>query len=203
LKLDESGNVLIDHERLGHFTLHLENKAPLLFCDNETNNSRLYGTGNNSTFVKDGINDFLINRNGKAIHLDGNGTKVAVNYDLVVKSKASTTIRLRLSAVNEKTFEDFDDILTTRIKEADEFYAALQSDITSDEVRIVQRQAFAGMLWSKQFYYYDIPQWLKGDPAQPPPDPARLKGRNHEWIHLNNADIISMPDKWEYPWYAA
>jgi hypothetical protein len=203
LNRGQDGNLLIDHEGLGHFTLHLEHKASLLFCDNETNNSRLYGVNNTSTFVKDGINDFLINGNSKAVHSDGNATKVAVNYDLVVKGKASTTIRLRLSAGNEKPFEDFDEILETRIKEADEFYAAIQSEIASDDVKMVQRQAFAGMLWSKQFYYYDIPQWLKGDPAQPPPDPARLKGRNHEWIHLNNADVISMPDKWEYPWYAA
>lgn len=203
IKPSDQGDVLIDHQSLGHLALYLEDKAPLLFCDNETNVTRLYGVDNKSAFVKDGINEYLINGNENAIHPGGAGTKVAVNYDLVVKAKGSATIRLRLSAENNQPFEDFAELFDKRALEADEFYASVQSDITSEEEKMVQRQAFAGMLWSKQFYYYDVAQWLKGDPAQPPPDASRLKGRNHEWIHLNNADIISMPDKWEYPWYAA
>jgi hypothetical protein len=203
LYTSEIGDVLIDHEELGHLTLHLENKAPLLFCENETNNKRLYGSNNNSELLKDGINEFLIHGNINAVRSNGDATKVAVNYDLLVKGKQSTTIRLRLSVDNKQPFEDFESIFNKRIKEADEFYAVLQKDVSSGDEKMVQRQALAGMLWSKQFYYYDVSEWLKGDPAQPPPPESRLKGRNHEWIHLNNADIVSMPDKWEYPWYAA
>src|SRR5207244_13346088 len=100
-------------------------------------------------------------------------------------------------------FSDFDKIVSQRIAEADEFYAELQADVVDPDARNIQRQAFAGMIWNKQFYYYDVREWLKGDPALPPPPPERRHARNHEWQHLNNAAIISMPDKWEYPWYAA
>ncbi|GEO09085.1 MGH1-like glycoside hydrolase domain-containing protein [Segetibacter aerophilus] len=199
----DSGNVLVDHQALGHLTLHLEKAAPLLFCENETNTKRLYGVDNKTSLLKDGINEFLVNGNKKAVSSNADTTKVAVNYEVVVKGKESTTIRLRLSADNKQPFEDFESIFKTRIDEADEFYASVQNDVVSEEDKMIQRQAYAGMLWSKQFYYYDVDEWLKGDPAQPPPSPARLKGRNHEWKHLNNANIISMPDKWEYPWYAA
>jgi hypothetical protein len=195
-------DVLIVHEKLGNLVLKLQNKAPLLFCENETNNKRLYGDDNTSPFVKDSINDYLTQGDTTATHQDGVATKVAVNYDLLIKGKGSATIRLRLGAKKQQAFDDFDNIFEARVKEADEFYEAIQTGLTSEE-KMVQRQAYAGMLWSKQFYYYDIDQWLKGDPLPPPPPASRLKGRNHEWIHLNNADIISMPDKWEYPWYAA
>src|SRR5260221_7002821 len=100
-------------------------------------------------------------------------------------------------------FADFDKLFTQRRREADEFYAELQGDITDADARLVQRQAFAGMIWSKHFFYYDVPEWIHGDANQPPPPSEHKRGRNHEWSHLNNADIISMPDKWEYPWYAA
>jgi hypothetical protein len=203
LTASDSGNVLVDHQALGHLTLHLEKAAPLLFCENETNNKKLYGVDNTTPLLKDGINEYLVNGNEKAVSNNANATKVAINYDLVIKGKESTTLRLRLSAGNKQPFEDFEDIFTKRVKEADEFYDTVQDDVLSEDEKMIQRQAFAGMLWSKQFYYYDVQEWLKGDPAQPPPDAARLKGRNHEWKHLNNADIISMPDKWEYPWYAA
>lgn len=203
LKSSNNDDVLIYHESLGQFSLHLENKAPLLFCDNESNLKRLYGVDNKSRFVKDGINDFLIHKNEKAINGDPYGTKAAVNYDLTIKGKASATLRLRLCADHGSPFKDFDSIFNKRIFEADEFYASLQNDKASDEEKMVQRQAFAGMLWTKQFYYYDVDQWLKGDPAQPAPPASRLQGRNHDWENLNNADIISMPDKWEYPWYAS
>ena len=128
---------------------------------------------------------------------------MAANYDLIIKGKESSTIRLRLSAANDRPFEDYENIFKSRIEETNEFYQSLQNDIPTDEEKMIQRQAFAGMLWSKQFYYYDVHQWLKGDPKQPEPPLSRMKGRNHEWLHINNADIISMPDKWEYPWYAS
>jgi hypothetical protein len=203
LKVSDNRNVLIDHQALGGLTLYLEQETSLLFCDNETNFTALYGTANKTPFVKDGINEFLINGNDKAINPDAYGTKVAANYDLIIKGKESSIIRLRLSTANERPFEDYENIFKNRIEEANEFYQLLQNDIPTDEEKMIQRQAFAGMLWSKQFYYYDVHQWLKGDPKQPEPPPSRMKGRNHEWLHINNADIISMPDKWEYPWYAS
>lgn len=196
------GIVSVDHTLMRPLTLHLENKAPLLFCDNETNLKKLYGVDNTSPYTKDGINEYLIHGNEKTIN-HSQGTKVAVNYDLKIKAGASAAIRLRLSAANHDPFKDFDALFKKRIEDADEFYHYLQKEIKTDEEKAVQRQAFAGMLWSKQFYYYDVRQWLKGDPTQPPPPAARLKERNHDWVHLNNANIISMPDKWEYPWYAA
>ncbi|HLL43248.1 MAG TPA: hypothetical protein VK369_08930 [Segetibacter sp.] len=200
--ISNEGNVTIDHKLFGQLALHLEHKAPLLFCNNETNLKKLYGVDNTSPYTKDGINEYLIQEDANAVnHLEG--TKVAVNYDLKLKGGESISIRLRLSADNDEPFKDFDTLFEKRIEEADEFYNSLQSGMESSDEKMVHRQAFAGMLWSKQFYYYDIRQWQKGDPAQPPPPASRHKGRNYEWIHLNNADIISMPDKWEYPWYAA
>lgn len=202
IKPSDNGDMLADHQALGHLTLHLDNKAPLLFCNNETNLKKLYSIENKDLFVKDGINEFLIDGNNEAASFDAPGTKAAANYDLTIKAKETTTIRLRLSAPNNQPFKDFDTIFGERLQEADEFYQSLQGDIKTDEEKMVQRQAYAGMLWSKQFYYYDVDQWLRGDPAQPPPPASRLRGRNYEWTHLNNADIISMPDNWEYPWYA-
>ncbi len=198
------GNIIISQKDLGYYKLHVEGTPQVLFCDNETNNKRLYGVDNTHVYSKDGINDFIVNGNVHAVNNNARGTKAAANYDVLVKAGSSVTIRLRLEAEGLKNaFDDFDAIFNSRIQEADEFYADLQSEIKSDDEKMVQRQAFAGMLWSKQFYYFDIEQWLKGDPAQPAPPQQRYNGRNHEWTHLNNADVISMPDKWEYPWYAA
>ena len=113
-------------------------------------------------------------------------------------------VRARLNRRSgAKTFADFEKVFETRRREADEFYAELQNEMADPDARGVQRQALAGMIWSKQFFYYDVREWVAGDPAQPPPPPGRKWGRNHDWQHLNNAEIISMPDKWEYPWYAA
>jgi Glycosyl hydrolase family 63 C-terminal domain len=197
-------NIIINHKNLGQFTLHLDGKPSLLFCDNESNNKKLYGVDNASAFCKDGINDLLVNKNGNAVNTLQSGTKAAANYDITVKAGQSVTIRLRLEGNNMvHPFKDFDDVFIKCINEGDEFYNELQAGMKSDDEKMVQRQAFAGMLWSKQFFYYDIEQWLNGDPAQPAPPQKRKQGRNHNWTHLNNADIISMPDKWEYPWFAA
>lgn len=203
MESSNDGNILVTHRAFGPLTLHFEDKVPLLFCDNETNLKKLYGADNKTTYVKDGINDYLVHNNYKAINTYAYGTKVAANYNAVIKGKGSATMRLRLSVDNKHAFKDFDAVFEKRIKEADEFYHELQSEIKTDEEKMIQRQAFAGMLWSKQFYYYNVHQWLIGDPLQPPPPASRLKGRNHEWEHLNNENIISMPDKWEYPWYAS
>ncbi|MBD0351234.1 MAG: glucosidase [Flavisolibacter sp.] len=198
------GDVLVHHKSLEPFTLHLEQKTKLLFCDNETNLQRLYDVPNQSLYVKDGINDYLVYGAEKAVNKNSEGTKVAANYVLNIKAGRAEVIRLRLEAKrNSSPFVDFDQLFAIRMEEADEFYSALQKEIKSDDEKLVQRQAFAGMLWSKQFFYYDVDQWLKGDPAKPAPPVERKGGRNREWAHLNNADIVSMPDKWEYPWYAA
>jgi len=196
------GQILIHHEQMSEFMLHAQDGTDYFFCDNETNTKRLYGVETQG-FCKDGINDYIIHGDKHAINYQ-QGTRAAVNYDKIVPAGASVTIRLRLENKNNcAPFRDFDEVFEERIKETDAFYHELQQEITDEDERQVQRQAFAGMLWSKQFYYYDVDQWIKGDPKQPPPPPERQKGRNKEWRHLNNANIISMPDKWEYPWYAA
>ena len=196
------GTIIVKHSELGEFTLHAENNDQYFFCDNETNTQRLYGTARTG-YYKDGVNDFLIHGDKGAVNYE-QGTKAVLNYDKVVPAGQSITIRLRLDSQNNRNpFQDFDNIFAARIQETDDFYRELQQEVTNEDEKLVQRQAFAGMLWSKQYYYYDVEEWLKGDPGQPPPPPERLKGRNKDWRHLNNADIISMPDKWEYPWYAA
>jgi hypothetical protein len=196
------GNIFARHKDLGEFTLYEEEKDIHLFCDNETNTQRLYGTEKPGYF-KDGINEYIVHGNTRAVNYS-EGTRAASNYDKVIPGGGSVTIRLRLDAkFNNTPFRDFDDIFAARIGDTEEFYSALQAEMTNADEKLVQRQAFAGMLWNKQLYIYNVDQWLKGDPAQPPPPPERLKGRNHDWCHLKNSNVISMPDKWEYPWYAA
>jgi hypothetical protein len=181
--------------------------AAILFTENETNTERLFGTPNKYAFVKDGIHEAVVNGRIEATNPGGVGTKAAVHSPLQVAAGAEVTVRLRLFNPrfhpNDTPFEGFDAAVLHCQHEADEFYAALQPANMSADRRSIQRQAFAGMLWSKQFYRYDVTRWLKGDPAQPPPPPERASGRNAEWRHLNNFDVISMPDKWEYPWYAS
>ncbi len=200
---NDNNSISIHHKTLGDYWLYIQDETNLLFCDNETNHERLHQSGNHSVYTKDGINNYITQQNQSAIN-SKTGTKAAVNFDVVIAPKQSKTFSLRLSAnINQQPFSDFEHIFTARIKEADIFYNDIQKEQTNEDARRVQRQAFAGMLWSKQFYYYDVPQWLNGDPAQPAPPAERKRGRNSNWLHLNNDDIISMPDKWEYPWYAA
>jgi len=196
------GNIIIRHRDLGEWGLYGEETDCNLFCDNETNCNRLYGE-NKPGFFKDGIQEYLVHHNDHAVNF-ALGTKVAQNYERLIPGGGSTTIRLRLA--NTHTFNpflDFDQIFADRIRETDEFYADLQKEITNDDEKLVQRQGFAGMLWNKQLYIYNVEQWLKGDARQPTPPAERWKGRNSKWQHLKNSNIISMPDKWEYPWYAA
>ncbi len=201
--LEDEGYIMINHSKLGNYHFLADEKHSALFCENETNSQRLYNNFKEGT-SKDGINDFLIHGKKEAINTHHKGTKAAFNYELKIPAGRSKTIKLRLSSdFYSDPFKDFDQIFKDRIKEADEFFEDIQSKITDKDEKEIQRQAVAGMLWSKQFFYYDVAQWLKGDPGQPPPPPERKNGRNSEWMHLNNADIISMPDKWEYPWYAA
>ncbi|HET6544143.1 MAG TPA: glucosidase [Chryseolinea sp.] len=201
--LEDEGYIMINHSQIGNYHFLAEEKQGALFCENETNSQRLYNNHKEGT-SKDGINDFLIHGKKEAINTHHKGTKAAFNYELKIPPGRSKTIKLRLSSdFYSDPFKDFDQIFKDRIKEADEFFEEIQSKIAEKDKKDIQRQAIAGMLWSKQFFYYDVAQWLKGDPGQPPPPPERKNGRNSEWMHLNNADIISMPDKWEYPWYAA
>ncbi|MBA3649319.1 MAG: glucosidase [Chitinophagales bacterium] len=200
----QKGSINIAHQKLGNYFLYFDNEPSLLFCNNDSNMQRLYGVQNDPGFFKDGINNYLIHNDAVAVNPKMEGTKAAANYDFIIPAESSKTIRLRLSSEQlQNPFRDFDEILLMRVKEADEFYAEVQKGIHSEDEKMIQRQAFAGMLWNKQFYFYDVNLWLKGDPAQPPPPAERKQGRNYEWMHLNNSDVISMPDNWEFPWYAA
>ncbi len=204
LQADGKGAVKIDHRQLGKYYLYAEDHSELLFCENESNRARLYGTEQKPGYFKDGINDYVVGQKEDAVNAKQLGTKAAAHYQWEVEANHSVTIRLRLvKGAQQQPFADFDKIYQQRKTEADEYYDDLQKGISGDDKRLVQRQAFAGMLWTKQFYYFDVRQWLEGDPAFPPPPESRKQGRNSSWKHLNNADIISMPDKWEYPWYAA
>jgi hypothetical protein len=176
----------------------------MLFCENETNPRRLWNDATRSGYWKDGIHEHVIHGRVDAVNPDRCGTKAAIWYEANVPAGGQLQVELRLSkSVNETPFADFAPLMERRRAEADQFFAALQQGMENADARAVQRQAFAGMIWSKQFFYFDVPKWLAGDPTQPTPPAQRRHGRNSEWEHLNNADIISMPDKWEYPWYAA
>ena len=196
--------VRVRQPELGEYTLWVDGNPSLLFCDNETNARRLYGVENSTQYFKDAFHEFLINGNATAVNRSQRGTKCAAHFPLTMPPGSEVKLRLRLADTLETPpFGDFDEIFRCRHEEADEFYADLQCDLPDPEERNIQRQAFSGMVWGKQYYHYDVPKWLKGDPTQFPPPPERKRGRNHEWTHLNNADIVSMPDKWEYPWFAA
>ncbi|HEU4551689.1 MAG TPA: glucosidase [Chitinophaga sp.] len=194
----------ITHKKLGYYQLYCEDAPEILFTENETNFPRLYNYQDGKRFYKDGINDYVVQGHTAAVNDTLQGTKAAANYHFTIPGGGAATIRLRLmKGADSHPFKDFDLTFNARQLEADTFYHTLQQKLATDDEKLVQRQAFAGMLWNKQFYYYYVAQWLNGDPAQPPPPAERLTGRNKEWKHLNNEDIISMPDKWEYPWYAA
>ena len=200
----KNGVIEMQQTSLGARWLYCDEAPELLFCDNETNLRRLYGVAEVEGYFKDGVNDYMVQGVNDSVNPDQTGTKAAANYKVAIPAGESKQIRLRLSDQSlTKPFARFEGTFEKQIDEADEFYAELQSQITDEDEKNVQRQALAGMLWTKQFYYYDVPEWLEGDSAQPPPPPERRYGRNFEWLHLNNADILSMPDKWEYPWYAA
>jgi hypothetical protein len=195
-----------DHGSLGSRWLLLEGAPALLFTENETNSRRLYGSEPPPPYIKDGINDYVVNGVKEAVNPAQVGTKAAAHYRLTIGPGESATVRLRLTdrLPDGNPFgEAFEELFARRCQEADEFYAMVIPAHLSPDAKTVMRQALAGLLWSKQFYHYDVGRWLKGDPGQPAPPPERMRGRNREWTHLYNEDVISMPDKWEYPWYAA
>jgi Glycosyl hydrolase family 63 C-terminal domain len=221
--LPGSGVIEVEHQTYGKRWLLLEGEPELLFTENETNARKLFNSENRTPFVKDGINDYIVHGNRAAVNPDKTGTKASALYRLRLSPGASTTLRLRLTDQEPKVLDlsaprlvtstppqtqllgrsTFDAVFSLRCAEADEFYAKRAPKGLSEDAKNVQRQAFAGLLWSKQFYHFDVRAWLEGDPAGPPPPESRRLGRNREWSNLYNADVISLPDKWEYPWYAA
>lgn len=199
----KNNHIVAEHKYFGQYHLFAETEPEWLFCDNESNFKKLYNIENSSPYPKDGINDYLTLGKPDTINTDNSGTKAALNYYVRIAPNERREIKLRLTNRRKQNpFGNFDETFNERIKEADEFYANLQKDLEDDDKKNIQRQALAGMLWTKQFYYFDVEKWLKGNPAQMKSPAERWNGRNSDWQHLNNADIISMPDKWEYPWYA-
>jgi hypothetical protein len=198
-------SIVIDGELYGRQYLYCEGAPRLLFTENDTNNARLFATSNASLYVKDGINDCVVDGVQAAVNPGECGTKAAAQYQTTIPAAGSVLLQLRLTDTEMGAPFDqaFADTFDARAAEADEFYAGVIPADRSEDAQRVMRQAFAGLLWNKQFYHYDVRVWLEGDPTQPPPPPERKSGRNHQWPQLNNADVISMPDKWEYPWYAA
>jgi hypothetical protein len=178
-----------------------------LITENETNAAKLFDGVNVSAYAKDAFHEYVVNGRSEAVNWEGPGTKAAAYYHVQIPAAGQETFQLRLFAEDEAPPQPFglafDQVFADRKREADEFYAARLPQRLSDEERHVARQAYAGLLWTKQFYHYVIPDWLGGDPEQPAPPEARKQGRNRDWTHLHNRDVISMPDKWEYPWYAA
>jgi len=210
--------LLAEHTTLGKFRFEVEpheehsvaaNGVPeFLFTDNETNAQRLYGSESHSPYVKDAFHELLINGRQDAVNKDASGTKAAAHYALEIPAQGEVTLRLRLraedDAANGEAFgEQFDETFAARKQECDEFYEECVAAEISEDARGVMRQAYAGLLWSKQFYHFVVKDWLEGDPGQPAPPANRSTGRNHDWTHLFSRDVVSMPDKWEYPWFAA
>jgi Glycosyl hydrolase family 63 C-terminal domain len=196
----------LEEPRYGKRYLHwADAAAAAYFTDNESNRQALWGTANNSPYVKDGIEARVVRGESSAVNPENTGTKAALHYrrDLAPGEAARIELRLSDSEMAEPFGANFDRSFADRIREADTFYAGVMPRDLGPDGRTVMRQAFAGLLWTKQCYHYVVRDWLAGDPAFPPPPPVRRYGRNNDWPHLYNSDVISMPDKWEYPWYAA
>jgi hypothetical protein len=195
----------LQSSELGRRTLVAGGEPRLLFAENESNSARLFGTPPDGRYVKDGINDFVVHGRVDAVNPAEEGTKAAALYEALVGPGETFVARLRLSdaAPGRGMGTDFEAVFTARIAEADEFYASVIPAALTDDERAVMRQSLAGLLWSKQYYHYVVRDWLEGDPAFPAPPAERAAGRNAAWPQVFNADVLSMPDKWEYPWYAA
>ncbi len=203
LKSSENGKIDIDHEAIDLHHLYSRNKdVESLFCDNETNTQKVFGIISENKFFKDGINDYLV-KGLNTINPDKKGTKAAFLIDNELEAGETKTFDFRLSPhLMENAFFDFDEIIKIRKQEADEFYQEIQKEIVDEDEKNVQRQAFAGLMWNKQFYHYNVSKWLQGDPKLEAPRNLNHYVRNKDWAHMQNKDIISMPDKWEYPWFA-
>jgi Glycosyl hydrolase family 63 C-terminal domain len=196
----------LNEPQYGKRWIWFDGSPRLLFTENETNYRRLFAYNGGSQYTKDGIGDFIVGGKSEAVNPAENGTKAAAHYQLTIASGESATVKVRFTNRESNSgaeAAEFDDVFALRRNEADEFYATVVPPGLSDDSRNVMRQAFAGLLWSKQFYHYIVSQWLDGDPSGPVPPEGHRHGRNEEWRHLYNADVISMPDKWEFPWYAS
>ena len=194
----------ISEDTLGAYRFYAEDPATWLFTENETNFARVYNYQNGLVYAKDAINNYIVNQQSEAVNPARQGTKAAAAYDFEIPAGGSKSLCFRLCKGEVTSpFADFSSLFQQRIQETDEFYQDLQKEILNADERMIQRQALAGLLWNKQFYNYDVRKWLKGDPAEPTPPPGHANSRNTNWKHLNNSDIISMPDKWEFPWYAS
>jgi hypothetical protein len=203
LRAAGDGTIAVEPAALGVACLYYDGSAQVLFTDNETNSKKLFNFGD-AGFFKDAFHEHIVGNQPDCVNPAQVGTKAGVWFHSTIARGAKQEFRLRLTRRPDAApFAEFDACLSQRRQEADDYYAHLQTGMTSADERAVQRQAFAGLIWSKQFYYLDVPRWLKGDPGQMTPPASRLQGRDSDWRNLNNADIISMPDKWEYPWYAS
>ena len=206
LALTNGRTVEARHEPLGTYILQADGRPEWLFCENDTNARRLFGTRAEG-FFKDAFHEYIVGGDSGAVNPAHVGTKAGARYKLIIAAGESASVRLRMHRAEfgppGPPFDDFEAVFAARRDEADAFYADLQQGITDEDVRRVQRQALAGMIWGRQYYHWDVRRWLDGDPALPPPAPQRRQGRNWQWQHLNNDDVIAMPDTWEYPWYAA
>jgi hypothetical protein len=198
--------IAASHDQLGDRYLYCEGNTELLFTENETNNERIFGTPNASPFVKDGINNHVVNGKKDVVNPQGTGTKAAAHYSITVGAGQTAKIRLRLTDLAPTTVSDpfagFDEIMQSRLKDADEFYQAITPERVSKDEALVMRQALAGMLWSKQYFAFDLHKWLL-EHGVDSMRPGQKSMRNSDWFHMVNEHVISMPDKWEYPWYAA
>jgi hypothetical protein len=198
-----------DSPEFDSYELLFEGEPELLFTENETNFQQIFGQPNPQPYVKDAFHEYIIRGNKAAVNPKQTGTKAALHYSLTVPANGEVSVRVRLRKIKSQPVSatalttEFDDVFATRMAEADEFYGTVIPNSADADTKLVMRQAFAGLLWSKQYYYYVVRDWLNGDPAFPAPPEIRKEGRNHAWEHLYNSDVISMPDKWEYPWYAA
>jgi hypothetical protein len=200
----EDRTVLASHPKLGNYALACDGNPELLFTENESNAARLWRQSNSSPYVKDAFHEFLVTSREDAVNPSQTGTKAAAHYVLDVPAGGSQTVKLRLSIPSEADpFVTFDQIFAARLAEANEFYDRITPSSLGEDERRVHRQALAGMLWSKQYYYFDLDKWLDEHNAHPLTGNNQGTARNTEWFHMLNSDIISMPDKWEYPWYAA
>jgi hypothetical protein len=198
------GAIQASHYELGEYWLYCDGAPELLFTENESNAQRLWGQPNASPYVKDAFHQYIVSGRSEAVNPAKTGTKAAAHYVFEVPGGGSKTVQLRLAAAEVKNaFGGFDKIFKSRITDADEFYERIAPNSLNEDERRVHRQALAGMLWSKQYYYFDLEYWLREHKSHPLLESVRHDVRNTEWFHMLNSDVISMPDKWEYPWYAA
>ena len=204
IKKNSDTELEIHQKSLGEYFLYTENPEQWLFTENETNDKKLHDFDDGGHYYKDGINNYIVNHKTNAVNPANTGTKVAARCEFAIEAGQAAVVKLRLrKGRHSNPFNDFDQIFALRLKETNEFYEPLQKEILEEDEKRIHRQSLAGLLWNKQYYNYNVSQWLKGDPGESPPPAGHSTSRNLNWKHVNNGDIISMPDKWEFPWFAA